>query len=112
MKTVHLNRRLVLEEMTEGSDGAGGLIQNWQAIGTLWAEVAAGTGRDVGVEEVVLARVGYRITVRAAAVGSDRRPRAGQRFREGPRIYSIVAVAERDQGGRFVTCHCREEEPR
>ncbi len=112
MKPVQLSRRLVLEEMAEGSDGAGGIVQSWQALGMVWAEVTAGAGRDFGAEEVVLARVGYRITVRGAEIGTPRRPRAGQRFRDGARVFAILAVAERDAAAQYLTCFCREEEPR
>ncbi len=33
-----------------------------------------------------------------------------QRFREGSRIYRILAVADVDTGGRFLECRAREEE--
>lgn len=48
-----------------------------------------------------------RVTVRAVA-----RPKPGQRFREGSRVFAILAVAERDPAGRYLTCFCREEGPR
>ena len=52
-----------------------------------------------------------RITVRAAAVGDARRPKPGQRFREGGRLFRILAVSERDTGGRYLACMAREEVP-
>jgi hypothetical protein len=42
-----LNRALVLEApQTRVPDGAGGFALTWGALGTLWAEVVAGAGRD------------------------------------------------------------------
>jgi head-tail adaptor len=112
MKAPHLNRALVLEAATRVPDGAGGFSTVWEAIAELWAEVMAGSGRDPAGEEVVLSSVPYRITVRAAPVGAANRPRPEQRFREGARLFAILAVTERDPAGRYLTCFCREEFPK
>lgn len=111
MKAANLNRALVLEGAIRVSDGAGGYAESWQALGTLWAAVAPGSGRDVPGEEVILASVPYRITVRGAPFGSVSRPKPEQRFRDGARIFTILAVTERDPEGRFLTCFAREEGP-
>ena len=111
MKAPHLNRALELEEATRLPDGAGGFSTRWLVQGTLWAEVVAGSGRDPAGEEVVLTSVPYRITVRAAPVGAVTRPKVEQRFREGGRLFAILAVAERGQAGHYLTCFCKEEAP-
>jgi head-tail adaptor len=109
MKAPHLNRALTLETSTRVADGAGGYSQTWAAAGILWAEVQPGSGRDPAGEEVILTSVPYRITVRAAPLGAINRPRPEQRFREGSRIFAILAVTERDPAGHYLTCFCREE---
>lgn len=106
-----LNRRLVLETPMPDDDGAGGHADRWEALGTLWAEVRAGAGREREGPGVPMGRVAYRITVPAAAPGALSRPRPDQRFREGVRIFPILAVAERDGSGAWLTCFCEEEEP-
>jgi head-tail adaptor len=111
MKAVHLSRALTLEEATEQPDGAGGFVLVWATIGTLWAEVLPGTGRDTAGEEVVLSTVPYRITVRGAPQGAASRPKQGQRFRDGNRVFSILAVTERDESARYLVCFVREEIP-
>ena len=112
MKPPHLNRALEVQEAIHSPDGAGGFTLAWATLGTLWAEVVPGAGRDPAGEEVVLASVPCRITVRAAPPGAAARPKPGQRFREGSRVFAILAVAERDPAGRYLTCFCREEGPR
>ena len=112
MNAPHLNRALVLEGAVRTADGAGGFTEVWTALGTLWAEVAPGSGNDTLGEERMLSAVPYRITVRAAAQGSASRPVAGQRFREGGRLFLIKAVTERDPQGRYLTCFAREEVPK
>jgi head-tail adaptor len=109
MKAPDLNRALVLEGAVRVSDGAGGYSESWQALGTLWAAVTPGSGRDVPGEELILASVPYRIVVRGAPYGSVSRPKPEQRFREGARIFTILAVTERDPEGRHLTCFAREE---
>ncbi|SEN03620.1 head-tail adaptor [Pseudorhodobacter antarcticus] len=109
MKVVHLSRPLVLEGAVELADGMGGLTRSWGALGTLWAEVLPGTGRDVAGEEVVVSTVPYRITVRGAPQGAASRPQVGQRFRDGARVFAILAVTERDEDGRYLVCFVREE---
>ncbi|OYW54689.1 MAG: phage tail protein [Rhodobacterales bacterium 32-66-7] len=112
MNAPHLNRALVLEAVVRTPDGAGGFTEAWSALGTLWAEVLPGSGNDVLGEERMLSAVPYRVTVRGAPVGSPSRPVAGQRFREGTRIFQVQAVTERDPDGRYLTCFAREEVPK
>ncbi|WP_135451079.1 MULTISPECIES: head-tail adaptor protein [Tabrizicola] len=109
MNAPHLNRLLVLEAVERTPDGAGGFSSVWTALGTLWAEVMPGQGGDLPGEERMMSAVPCRITVRAAPAGSPSRPIAGQRFREGTRLFLIQAVAERDRSGRYLTCFGREE---
>ncbi len=108
MNPPRLTRALVLETPVREPDGAGGFLTGWQVLGTHWAEVlpqAAGRQAEEGLAPV---RPRHRITLRAAAPGSPARPRAGQRLREGTRIFAIRAVSERDAAGRFLVCFTEE----
>jgi head-tail adaptor len=111
MTSVHLNRLLKLEHAVSAPDGAGGLSITWQEIGTIWGEILPGAGRDASGEEVTLSSVSYRIIVRASPDSSARRPKAGQRFTEGNRVFAVLAVTERDRSGHYLTCFTREETP-
>ena len=109
MSAPQLSRRLVLEALTRVADGAGGFTATWVAQGTLWADLRPANGRDALGEEVVLASVNCKITVRGAAQGAPSRPVAGQRFRDGGRVFAILAVTEADPAGRHLICFAREE---
>lgn len=104
-----LNRRLVLEEAQRVPDGAGGYSESWVGLGTLWARVEPGTGREVLSGAVAQSRLRLKITVRAAPHGAPSRPRPDQRFREGARLYRILSVAAQDDGARYLTCLAEEE---
>lgn len=109
MRLPHLRRRLVLEAPERLPDGSGGFSETWLSIGEVWAEVTPLSGREVASGGGVLSRSAQRIVLRAAPEGSSMRPRPDQRLREGARIFTILAVTERDQNGRFLTCITREE---
>ena len=109
MSVPRLNRVLVLEEKVRASDGAGGFSETWQSLGIVWAELRAGTGREQGEDFATHSRVPYRITVRATPFGAPSRPKADQRFRDGTRLFSILAVTERGTDGRYLICNAVEE---
>ena len=109
MKPPRLNRRLALEAPVRAPDGAGGQAASWQALGTLWGAIDMRSGRESGGPGGPLAQVTARITVRAAPVGSGRRPAPGQRLREGARVFPILAVREADPDCRWLICDVREE---
>lgn len=106
---VRLSRALVLEAPVRVPDGAGGFSESWEALGTLWADVRPGSGRDRAAEFATLSTVKFRIVVRAAPQGAPSRPEAGQRFRDGGRVFPIAAVSEWDALGRFLLCTASEE---
>ncbi len=110
MSAPNLSRALVLEAPVITPDGAGGHVTTWTALGTLWAEIRAGSGRERRAALGPSADVPLRVTLRAAPPDSDSRPRAGQRFREGTRLFRILAVTEADAQGRYLICQAIEEE--
>lgn len=109
MRRPVLSRRLVLEAPERVADGAGGFTTTWVVLGTLWAEVKPGTGRERAAELMTVAQIPYRITVRAAPEGAPSRPGPEQRFRAGSRIFRILAVTEADPEARYLTCFAQEE---
>lgn len=111
MSAYRLNRPVVLEEAVALPDGAGGHALEWHALGTLWAEVRPGAGRERRGEIAPEGSMLFRLFVRAAPQGSQRRPRPDQRLREGARIFRILAVSEADAAGAYLICHAREEVP-
>ena len=104
-----LTRRLDLEERQTTPDGAGGFSESWVALGTLWAALEPGRGREIDAAAGALARLPWRITLRGARAGRPRRPRPGQRLTDGARRFAVLAVAEADPQGRYLTCFAEEE---
>lgn len=111
MSAPKLSHLLVLEQPYHVSDGAGGFTTEWSEVCTHWAEITSGAGRLTAGEEVYVSQVPYRITLRGAPITSPMRPRIEQRLRLGFRIFTILAVAERDPSGKYLVCFSREEVP-
>lgn len=109
MRPPRLSRPLHLEAAERVADGAGGFVESWAARGTLWAELRLSSGRGTPGAAAALSLARYRITVRAAPQGAAARPVPGQRFRDGARLFRILAVSEADAAGRFLTCYAEEE---
>ncbi|MGY3437276.1 MULTISPECIES: head-tail adaptor protein [unclassified Marinovum] len=109
MTALRMNRALMLEAPQDVPDGAGGFDRLWLPQGTLWAEVSARSGRMARGAAGPTTLTAYRIVVRGAPVGDPQRPAAGQRFREGTRVWRIEAVAEKDAEARYLTCFAEEE---
>lgn len=108
MSGPRLRRKLVLESRTATPDGMGGYVVNWTPLGSLWAEMAARTGREAVVSGRESQRQPWRIMVRGAPAGAASRPRPDQRFREGARVFNILSVAEADPAGRYLMCFAEE----
>ena len=111
MARYYLNRPLVLEEAVSTPDGAGGVSVTWTALGTLWAEMRAGAGSEKLGPIAPEGRMLHRVFTRAAPQGSPQRPRPDQRFRDGARIFTILAVGEADPAGAYLISVVREEVP-
>ncbi len=96
----------VLESRGETPDGAGGFVEGWTALGTLWGTLApAGRGRLRGDR----ATMHYRVRLRAAPPGDPARPRPGQRLRAGTRVFVVETVHETGAAGLWLECLVREE---
>ena len=108
MQRPALNTALVLEQPERVADGGGGFTISWTVVGTIWADMRSVSAREnvAGVREA--SRVTHRITLRAAPVGSPRRPTSDCRFRQGERIFAIRGLAPADQRNAYLTCWAEE----
>jgi SPP1 family predicted phage head-tail adaptor len=96
-----LNRRLTLEAPVETDDGAGGVTRSYTAIATLWAAVEPVSARGEVTAAAPGATISHRIRVRTNADITLR-----HRFRDGARVFRIVAMRERAR--RFLDIDAEE----
>ncbi len=101
-----LRRRLLLEAAVTTPDGLGGTTQVYETVAAVWAQlewIAGGERWRRGRPEQVAT---HRVTLRWRA-GVD----AGQRLRDGDRLFDIRAVADPDGGRRRLVCLVQEIGP-
>lgn len=103
-------RRLTLEAPVATPDGAGGFAESWTALGVHWAALSAAYGAETVTGGARTSRLRLRATLRWAPEGDPARPRPEQRFREGERVYEVLAVEE-DAERRHVLCWLEERRP-
>ena len=97
-----LNRRLTLEAPIESDDGAGGVTRSFSTVATLWASVTPVAAREAVEGGALGATVTHRIGIRFRADITLR-----HRFRDGARIFRIVAMRERGKR-RFLDIDAQE----
>jgi SPP1 family predicted phage head-tail adaptor len=97
-----LRERLTLEQPVRTPDGGGGASVAWEAVAELWAHVRPLAGEERLDHDQVSARLTHAVWIRHRAGVSP-----AMRFRQGSRIYEIVAVL---QPGRrtHLKCLCEE----
>jgi SPP1 family predicted phage head-tail adaptor len=102
MNIAALHERLVLEQPVRAADGGGGASVAWQAVVELWAHVRPISGEERLVQDQLAGRLTHEVWVRwrAGVVPA-------MRFRQGARIYDIVAVLERGRRAH-LKCLCEE----
>ncbi len=103
-----LNRLLTLEIPADAPDGGGGAARSWTPLGACWAAVRAVSGRERVAAGAEGSRVSHRIELRWAPPGAAARPSAAQRFREGGRVFRILAVSEADDRRDRLICWAEE----
>lgn len=101
-----LRRRLILEAPVATPDGLGGVTQSYATVTALWAQVEWMSGGErwrAGRPEQFAT---HRIIMRWRA-GVD----AGQRLRDGERIFEIRAVDDPDGSRRRLVALVEEVRP-
>jgi SPP1 family predicted phage head-tail adaptor len=100
-----LSRRVVLEQAVRTPDGAGGAIESWTAVATLFAAVRALAGGESLAFDRIDGRVTHEIIIRHRA---DVTP--AMRFRMGTRLFAIVAALDLDGRRRHLRCLVEERD--
>jgi SPP1 family predicted phage head-tail adaptor len=102
MQIASLRDRLTLEQPLRAPDGGGGASISWQPIAELWAHVRPISGDERLEHDQVAGRLTHRVWIRQRAGVSP-----AMRFRQGARIYEIVAVLQSPRR-THLTCLCEE----
>jgi SPP1 family predicted phage head-tail adaptor len=100
-----LNRRVVLEAVMRTPDGAGGAVESWTPVATLFATLRAVSGGESFAQDRTAGRVTHEIVIRYRA---DVTP--AMRFRLGTRLFEIAAAFDPDGRRRQLRCLVEERD--
>ena len=98
-----LRRRLTIEAPVETADGSGGADIAFATIGAAWAQVEWLRGDERWRADRFEQAGQHRITLRYRTGLT-----AGMRFRDGARLFGIMAVGDPDGSARRIMCQCEE----
>ncbi len=98
-----LDQRVQHERSVERSDGAGGLIVTWHALGVFWAHVTPSAARLVTRAAKDTVQQSYQLVARRQ---SD--IRAGDRLTWRGHVLKVVTVVPTDATAIFIQMNCEE----
>ena len=100
-----MRHRVILEAPLRVPDGAGGVIETWSEVATLWARIADRSGSESFSADGISGRLTHEITLRPHP---DLVPR--NRMRTMTRTYHILAVRTLGEPTSRLTCLCEERD--
>jgi SPP1 family predicted phage head-tail adaptor len=102
MNIASLSERLTLEQPVRTADGGGGAAMTWETVAELWAHVRPISGDERLRHDQLAGRLTHELHIR-------HRPGVvpAMRFRQGTRVYEIVAVLE-PRRRTWLKCLCEE----
>jgi SPP1 family predicted phage head-tail adaptor len=86
MKAGKLDRRIIIEQVVESTDGIGGTVETWSTFDTVWAEFVSQTGREFFAAKQINTALDQILRIRYRA-GLN----AKMRVKYGTRIFNIIA---------------------
>jgi SPP1 family predicted phage head-tail adaptor len=99
-----LRTELALEDVTLSEDGAGGHVEHWAEVATVFARLEPLRADVRFGGDQTLKSVTHRVTLRFREA-----LKSGMRFRLGERIFAIATVHDPDETRRYLVCRTREQ---
>lgn len=96
--------RLDLEAPVASPDGQGGATISWDVVATMWARIEPMTMSFDETAGQMRGQLTHRIWIRARDGVAE-----GMRFKKGARGFTIRAIRDPDDSGRYLVCLCQED---
>ncbi len=96
--------RLCLEAQQRIPDGGGGAKPHWRPVASVWGAIRPVAEKTILRAEKLSATVTHRITLRYR-----HDLRAGMRFTQGRRVFTIEVLFDPDEKTRKLVCLVRED---
>ena len=100
-----LNKRVILQTVTQSTDGGGGFTDSWANTDTLWAGIEELTGSEGFEGQQTAASLSHRVTLRYRTGVTPQ-----LRLLYGSRVFKINAVLNPGQRNELLELLCTEED--
>lgn len=105
MRAGRLNKRVVIQSVTETRDSKGGITQTWATFSTVWASVEPLVGKEYFSSKQVNAETSIKIRIRYLTNVTSK-----MRVKFGSRIFEIVSPPiDIREGNREIVLMCKEQ---
>jgi|SRR5450830_567838 len=108
MRAGDLRRRIALQERGEAKDILGQPSTTWNDVGTVSAQIAALSGRELLAAQAVHVEVTHMVTIRYQKQFSSSRRMAAMRLLYDGRIFNIHASMDPDERHQMIELSCSE----
>jgi len=105
LRPSNLRHRLTLEELSRVADDGGGFTESWVTVATLSADLQPISGGEMVEADRLAGTITHEIVLRYRAGVMP-----AMRFRQGTRIFRILAVIDVEERRRWLKCWCEERE--
>lgn len=105
LRAGRLNKRVILQTVSNAADGRGGVTETWADTATLWAHVEEIAGSERYEANQIASNLTHRVTIRYRTAVIPQ-----QRVKYGTRILKIVSVVNPDQRNEMLELMCSEED--
>jgi len=99
-----LRTELALENVTLAQDGAGGHVEHWAEVATVFARLEPLRADMRFGGDQTLESVTHRVILRFREA-----VKSGMRFKKGERLFAILTVHDPDETRRYLLCRTREQ---
>lgn len=104
MKAGKLRHRVILQRLSAGDDGYGGITEIWQEVAVLWAQVEPLRGNERYRAQAITAELSHKVTIRYRKNVVPQ-----MRLVIGEQILNIQAVIDPEERHVLLELLCSEE---
>lgn len=98
-----MRERIVVQQVTDASDGGGGYVKTWSTLATLYAYVKPLSGREPYTQGQISPIVQYEFTIRYRTGITP-----ANRITWNGKIFNIRSVVNADERDKYLTIRCDE----
>ena len=103
-----LRHRVTIERKVSAQDATGALVESWEVVGTVWAEVVPMTARELVAAGRDFGEISHQVLIRYHPALAAPLSTAATRVVYGVRVRALFGSINQDERNRLITLMCKE----